>query len=151
MTTDINKFSKWLTKMGAEILPNTNEYEALRFKGREVGVLYKSGKVSNNYTSEAIRCFHLNTKWNGRPVNVGRKPGYKKEKAQLLKRDGSNCFLCGKPLGDDITLEHLIALSCGGKNNLSNMVLMHEACNQEVDNIPISKKVEIAIQRRQLT
>ena len=51
---NIEKFSKWLTDRGAEILPLTNEYELLRFKGREVGVLYKSGKTSNSYTNHAI-------------------------------------------------------------------------------------------------
>lgn len=145
---NIDKFSKWLSKMGVEILPVTSQYEALRFKGRQVGVLYKSGKTSNNYTSEAIKCFEQNKKWNGKPVNVGRKPHYKKEKAMLIKRDGSDCFLCGKPLEDDVTLEHLIALSTGGKNSIGNMVLMHEDCNKEVDNIPISEKVKLAISYR---
>lgn len=51
-------------------------------------------------------------------------------------------------MGDDITVEHLIALSCGGKNDLSNMVLAHQKCNQEVRNLPISEKVKVAIKNR---
>jgi len=145
---NIDKFTKWLTQMGVEILPVTNQYEALRFKGREVGVLYKSGKVANSYTTEAIKCFKKKQKWNGKPINVGRKNTYRKEKSKLIERDGTDCFLCGKPLEDDITLEHLIALSSGGKNNLSNMVLMHEKCNQEVSNAPINEKVNLAITYR---
>ena len=71
---NIDKFTKWLTQMGVEVLPVTSQYEALRFKGREVGVLYKSGKVANPYTAEAIKCFKQKKKWNGKPINVGRKP-----------------------------------------------------------------------------
>lgn len=145
---NIEKFKKWLTQMGVEVLPVTNQYEALRFKGREVGVYYKSGKVANSYTAEAIKCFRQKKKWNGKPINVGRKNTYRKEKAKLIERDGTDCFLCGKPLEEDITLEHLIALSSGGKNNLSNMVLMHEKCNQEVSNAPINEKVNLAITYR---
>jgi 5-methylcytosine-specific restriction endonuclease McrA len=148
MISDIEKFSAWLKKMGVEILPVTNQYEALRFKGKEVGVVYTSGKVSNDYTRNAINCFTKNKHWDGRQINTGRHAGYKKEKEQLIERDGTDCFLCGLPLQDDITLEHLIPLSSGGKNNLSNMVLMHEKCNQEVSNIPISQKVNTAIKNR---
>lgn len=142
------KFEKWLIGHGCEILPATNQYEAIRFKGRETGVLYTSGKTSNQFTRDAIKAFKSGSKWNGKPINVGRKSSYKKEKAKLLLRDGSNCFLCGEDLKDDITLEHLIPLSSGGLNQLSNMVLCHEKCNNQVGNMPISKKVQIAIDKR---
>lgn len=145
---DFKKFENWLKDRGCEILPPTNEYEAVRFKGREVGVLYKSGKHSNMFTSKAVQAFKRNKKWDGKPINVGRKKSYRKQKQQLLIRDGSDCFLCGKPLGEDITLEHLIALSSGGKNTLGNMVLMHENCNNSVKNITIVEKVRLAIKNR---
>ena len=133
---------------GCEILPLTNEYESVRFKGREVGVLYKSGKVSNKFTKKAIYSFRNNLKWDGKPVNVGRKSTYKKEKEKLIKRDGRDCFLCGLPMEDDITLEHLIALSSGGQNTLSNMVLCHQRCNQKMGNMELNKKVKMAIEKR---
>lgn len=148
MKLDIEKFKKWLTDRGAEILPETNEYELLRFKGREVGVIYTSGKVNNDYTKHAISCFKQNRKWSGKPINVGRKNTYRKEKEALIKRDGRDCFYCDTPMEDDITLEHLIALSSGGKNTLANMVLCHEACNIEVNNKPVNEKVKIAINKR---
>ncbi len=144
----IEKFKKWLVCRGVEIMPTTNEYESLRFKGREVGVLYKSGKTNNAFTAMAITCFIRNKKWDGAPINIGRKQSYKSEKAKLLNRDGSDCFYCDLPMNDDITLEHLIALSSGGKNALSNMVLCHEACNLKMNNLPISEKVRFAITNR---
>jgi len=149
MRIDINKFAEWLTARGAEILPATNEYEALRFKGREVGVIYTSGKTGNQYTTHTIECFKKNKKWWGKPKQVGRKSNYQKEKKALIERDGRACFYCGKLMYiKDISLEHLIPLSMGGKNVLSNMVLAHEDCNQEVGNMPIYKKVDLAIKKR---
>ena len=142
---DITKFKKWLSANGAEIIPETSQYEAVRFKGKEIGVLYTSGKVANDFTDEAIRCFRSRKKWSGKPINVGRNPNYKKEKAKIIERDGSNCFYCGNPLEDDITLEHLISLSSGGQNSLSNMVLAHEKCNQEANNMHLNEKVKLAL------
>ena len=145
---NIDNFKKWLINQGAEILLNTNEYELLRFKGNETGIIYKSGKTSNEYTRTALKCFAGGKSWNGRPINHGRKTTYKKEKTKLLKRDGVNCFYCGEWLREDITIEHLISLSSGGKNILSNMVLSHEQCNQDAGNLTIIEKVKRAIKLR---
>ena len=145
---DVEKFKIWLAQRGCEILPPTNQYEILRFKGKETGVLYNTGRTNGRFTVEAIRAFGAGGKWNGAPIKTGRYPGYKKEKARLIERDGTCCFYCGNEMGDDITVEHLIALSCGGKNDLSNMVLAHQKCNQEVRNLPISEKIKVAIKNR---
>lgn len=144
----IEKFKKWLIQNGAEILPSTNPYEALRFKGSETGVLYTSGKVANPYTSKAISCFKHKSKWDGRPLNVGRKNTYKSEKAKLLKRDGDSCFYCGKKLNDDVTLEHIVSLTSGGKNTLGNMVLAHEECNHTAGNMTVKRKMDLAFRLR---
>lgn len=147
-TMNYNKFKKWLQERGCEILPPTNEYEAVRFKGKEVGVLYTPGKVSNQFTRGALRAFRTNSKWNGSPINTGRKSSYRKEKARLIERDGTTCFLCGQEMGDDITLEHLIPLTAGGPNSLSNMVLCHEECNHELGTKPLAEKVRLAVSYR---
>ncbi len=145
---NVVKFKNWLTDRGAEILPNSSEYETLRFKGRETGILYNTGACGNSYTAHSIECFLNNKSWWGKPINVGRNPSYKKEKRQLIERDGTDCFYCSLPLEDDITLEHLIPLSSGGKNTLANMVLCHEACNHAVGNKTIVEKVKYAIEQR---
>lgn len=141
-------FEKWLKDRGCEILPITNEYETLRFKGKETGIFYCTGKTNNDYANKAYMAFKKNNKWDGQPLNIGRQTSYKKEKEKLIERDGVNCFLCGESLNGDITIEHLIALSSGGKNTLANMVLMHEKCNNFVKNKPINEKVMIAINKR---
>lgn len=145
---NVEKFEKWLRSRGAEIIPVTNEFELIRFKGLETGVIYKSGKTSNTYTLEAIRCFEKNKSWDGRPLRTGRKSSYKKEKIQLLKRDGDKCFYCGNKLYDDITLEHLLELAAGGKNTLANSVLAHSKCNDLVKGMTIVEKVNFAIANR---
>ena len=147
-TKNVDKFESWIKQQGGEILPVTNEYELIRFKGSEVGVIYKSGKTSNTYTINTISSFLRGKKWMGKPIKTGRKTTYKKEKIQLLKRDGDRCFYCNKRLLDDITVEHLIPLSSGGKNSLSNMVLAHEKCNNKVSNKTIVEKVKLAIFHR---
>jgi len=145
---DLSKFKIWLESNGGTILPKTNEYELVRFKGSEIGVIYNSGKFSSDYARNALDCFNKNKKWDGRPISYGRSSAYKKEKIRLIKRDGTCCFLCGKELEDDITVEHLIALVAGGKNDISNMVLTHYVCNAELTTKPIYEKVKMAIERR---
>lgn len=147
-TQKIESFKVWLQDRGCEILPNTNEYEVIRWRGREVGVIYSSGRTSNSYTSKAWDCFVKAKQWDGAPIKVGRKGSYMKEKEKLILRDGTRCFYCDGEMNEDITLEHLIAISSGGKNELSNMVLAHEKCNHDVRNKPISEKVKIAIANR---
>lgn len=141
-------FKSWLLKHGCDVLPNTNEYESIRWKGRFVGVIYKTGKASNNYAANALNCFKNGKKWNGGPLSTGRKNTYRKQKAQLLERDGKLCFYCHTPLEQDITVEHLIELNKGGKNDLSNMVLAHEKCNKIVQGLTVVEKVKISINNK---
>lgn len=145
---DFEKFKHWLINNGCDIQPATNQYEKLRFKGCEVGIIYTTGRTSGKYADEAIKAFKANTKWNGGAIKTGRWNGYQKEKKQLIKRDGTSCFYCGCEMGDDITVEHLLDLKYGGKNELSNMVLADSKCNYEVRNMNLSEKVKFAIKNR---
>lgn len=145
---ELEDFKKWLQRHGVEILPPTNEYEDLRFKGQQIGILYKTGKTNSSYATKAKIAFIKNTKWNGGPIKTGRYKNYVKEKIFLIRRDGTRCFYCDQEMGEDITLEHLIALSKGGKNTLENMVLAHFDCNQRMNNKPISEKTQCAINNR---
>ena len=53
-----------------------------------------------------------------------------KIRAALLERDGENCWLCHDPLGDDLTIEHKIALANGGTWAFHNLALAHHDCNR---------------------
>lgn len=48
-------------------------------------------------------------------------------KAAVFARDGWACVLCGS--GDNLTLDHIVPMSQGGGNKLSNLQTMCEACN----------------------
>lgn len=145
---DIEKFKQWLINHGCDIQPPTNQYEKLRFKGSEVGVIYTTRRTSGKYADEALKAFQSNNAWNGGAIKTGRWNGYQKEKKQLIKRDGISCFYCGLEMGDDITVEHLLDLKYGGKNELSNMVLADSKCNYEVRNMNLAEKVKLAISNR---
>jgi hypothetical protein len=145
---DLVKFKEWLEDQGCEILPPTNEYEVIRFKGLETGVLYASGKASGIYFWKAYSAYKHNKPWIDKPPSTKRKKSYLKEKKYLLKRDGHGCFYCGLPLGDDMTVEHLISLTQQGPNKLFNMVLAHEECNQKAKNKSLKDKVALAVKLR---
>ena len=81
-------------------------------------------------------------------MSTGRNGSYKKRKRRLLERDGAACFFCGQPLGEDVTLEHLIPLTQGGPDNEANSVLAHYGCNKDAGACNISQKVAIAIANR---
>lgn len=145
---DIEKFKIWLIDKGCEILPPTNPYEKLRFKGSDVGVIYSTNKTSGKYTDEAISAFKNHKKWDGGVIKTGRYSGYKKQKEQILKRDGTCCFYCGLEMGEDITVEHLVDLKYGGKNELSNMVLSHLQCNNKVGKMNLVEKIKFAFNNK---
>jgi len=144
---NIEKFSNWLINHGCEIEPLTNSYESIRWKGREIGVIYTSGKFSGPYASDAYYKFTQNKKWEGGPLKVGRKT-YVKQKIRLLERDGTKCFLCNQELGEDITVDHLIPLVAKGTNELSNMVLMHAQCNFDCGAKTVVEKVRMSVDKK---
>lgn len=68
--------------------------------------------------------------------------------AALIARDGSSCWLCTLPValnatrpGRRASLEHLLARSLGGKDDLDNLVLCHAACNRHLGQRPVAQKL----------
>jgi 5-methylcytosine-specific restriction endonuclease McrA len=49
----------------------------------------------------------------------------------LNKKQNNKCALCGKPMGEDMTVDHMIPVSKGGSNKRENLQLVHEMCNKE--------------------
>lgn len=148
--SDLSKFTKELVAAGAEILAPTNPYEELRFRTRlGVGVIYRSRKGRTwNAEAELAREHLAAKKGSLAPVEV---KGRRKDKGTvnaLLKRDGDDCFFCGTELGDDITVEHLVAIAHGGPNHISNLFLAHRQCNFNAGHLSAPEKVDRAIQLR---
>ena len=46
-----------------------------------------------------------------------------------FSQQGGMCSICGEPLGDDYTFDHIIPMIAGGENVVSNLSLVHMKCN----------------------
>lgn len=55
------------------------------------------------------------------------------EKKFIKSKSNGVCSHCGKPLSDDFTVEHVIPLSKGGSNDMTNIVALCSNCNTEKD------------------
>jgi 5-methylcytosine-specific restriction endonuclease McrA len=50
----------------------------------------------------------------------------------LVRRDGSDCSICGKSLASrEITIDHRVPLSRGGADSIENMQIVCEPCGRE--------------------
>jgi 5-methylcytosine-specific restriction endonuclease McrA len=66
---------------------------------------------------------------------LGPRRGRRKRRVRaLLARDGDLCWLCGKPLDGDATLDHVVPRSKGGSDALANLKLAHGRCNHRRGN-----------------
>lgn len=144
-------FEKALCAAGAEILSPTNPYEVMRFKtSHGVGVVYRNKRGGETWNEQAIaaRDHIKNGLGSLSPVKtVGRKAlGGLVEK--ILKRDGGDCFFCARPLGNDITKEHLVPIAHGGPNHISNIFLAHSQCNMDAGHMSAPEKIEKRVKSR---
>ena len=139
----IKNFKEWLARNGAEVLAPTNPYELVRFKANDnIGIIY-TGKRGNTCTGEAIEavdCFFNAKSWRGGNKGTRR---LSVDVRTLLERDGNLCFYCLQPLKDDITREHLLSVTHGGKNHVSNLVLCHGKCNIRADSLSLMEKIRL--------
>ena len=61
----------------------------------------------------------------------------KADKNLQLRSQKGLCWWCSKPMGLDITIDHIIALKRGGKHDPRNIVLAHHSCNcSKQDKLP---------------
>lgn len=59
----------------------------------------------------------------------------------IYKRDGFKCAYCGK--NDNLTWDHIIPESKGGKNSWTNLVTCCKTCNQKKDSMDVEEFCEI--------
>ena len=144
-------FKTRLAEAGAEILAPTNPYEALRFRALYgTGIVWVNKKGKQTWGAEAQMAHdHVKAqKGSLAPVTIINRGPNAKKAPTLLARDGPNCFFCGKPLDNDITVEHLIAIAHGGPNHISNLFLAHAECNQKAGHMSAPEKVALPLENR---
>ena len=139
----------FITERGGEVLAPASEWELLRFKAQG-GVHVVSHEASGHLryggdSALAVQCWLAKLPWRGSDSHRGQ-PG-KRLRSQnvrtLLARDGDACFLCGRPLGDDLTEEHLVPVTHGGPDHLANKVLAHAACNKRMGHLSVMEKIRL--------
>lgn len=140
-------FKEFLAARGAEVLAPTSEWEVVRFRaGGIVAIVYRNAKNQLNYQGiarKALDAFISQGSWTAGVATKRVHNGFKRTAAvnAMLKRDGDCCFLCRKPLGDDITEEHLVPVSAGGPNHIANKALAHSACNLRMGHLSLMEKI----------
>jgi 5-methylcytosine-specific restriction protein A len=66
-----------------------------------------------------------------------------REKKVILTKSNSKCCHCGKELTvKETTVEHVIPLSKGGSNNVTNLIALCDKCNKEKSNNIVSPKYQ---------
>jgi hypothetical protein len=133
-------------------LAPTNQWEVVRFRAKgAVHIVYRraNGQVSikDAVTAEALEAWQRGAGWNPGLTKKAR-TNLQRTKAALLHRDGDLCWFCGEPMGDDITVEHLVARGKGGPDHQDNLVLGHDRCNKAAGNLPLKEKIDIHVRAR---
>ncbi|MCA0214772.1 MAG: HNH endonuclease [Proteobacteria bacterium] len=136
----------FLAARGAEVLATTNPYELIRFRSKHgVSVLYKTDKGQLTHTGQsfdALSAYFNQGSWSSGNA-AKRRRAWGPDVRVILERDGEDCFLCLRPLGNDITREHLVALVHGGPDHIANKVLTHAACNLALHHLSLMEKIRM--------
>lgn len=56
--------------------------------------------------------------------------------AAVVEKHGKDCWLCGKPIHDDLTMDHVLPRSKGGRATRDNLRPAHAECNVRRGNGP---------------
>jgi hypothetical protein len=159
---DHSGFMSWLNSQGAEIGIPTNPYEIIRYRlvgpnGRvrahviyrkDSGFLTWPGSTSEHYRSfldggTVMPIESSETFLRTYPTPKAKSDFRERTRLALLNRDGGDCWFCGMPMGDDVTVEHLVPKSKGGLNGLANYALAHRKCNNLAGDMPLAKKIDL--------
>lgn len=147
----VPKFKTFLSSHGAQVLNPTNEWELVRFlAGGETGIIYRNKRGDVTFVGPAEAAFNAfasGQAWRVDPYNRA-KVRIKPVVATLRARDGDLCFFCALAMGDDATVEHLVARAHGGPNHVSNLFLAHGACNQKAGHLSAPEKIAMHVASR---
>jgi len=143
---DQKAFIRWLKAQGADVLTPTSQYEFARFRAHgELHIIWRNKREQISSLEFGQKCLEHFTRGAGLKMgfSTGRKTIPQKIKVQLMNRDGADCFFCQRPLGDDVTIEHLVAVARGGPDHTDNLALAHDVCNRSAGNMSLMEKINI--------
>ena len=143
-------YRDWLSRNGAQVLEPTNEWEVVRFKsGDETCITYRNrtgGIKHSGLTAEfALKSFLHAKSWRAATPTCRRK-SMSPMVATLRKRDGGLCFFCQRQVDEGSeSVEHLVNITHGGPNHISNLFLAHVSCNQKAGHLSAMEKICIHV------
>jgi hypothetical protein len=142
-------FKTFLEARGAELLEPTNEWEVVRFRvAHATAIIYTNAK--GGITADGVALAALNSfvcgdgRWTAGISTPRQKVNRRSvDIRSLLARDGDTCFLCCLPLGEDMTVEHLVPLVHGGTHHIANKALAHRVCNLLMGHLSLMEKIRL--------
>lgn len=142
-------FGAWLSGCGAEVLEPTNEWEVVRFKsGDSTSIIYRNKVGGVRYTGDselAWKAFSNGNAWRAKPPTSRRK-SMSPMLRTIRKRDGDLCFFCQRPVSvENQSSEHLVPVTHGGPNHISNLFLAHKSCNASAGHLSAPEKIKIHV------
>lgn len=149
LTTNQERFLAFLRANGAEVLAPTNEWEVVRFiAGDHTSVIYKTKQGTLTFTGvafDAFSAFKCNGVWRAMP-KTGRKKKSPPRMQAIRERDGGFCFFCLDPVSvEEESEEHLVAVTHGGPNHISNLFLAHRVCNARAGHLSAPEKISLHV------
>ncbi len=141
------KLKNWLSERGAQVLTPC-DWELLRFKtGDKLAVIYYNKHERLTFTGEALMAVEAFTKAGSyRAAPASKRKNKRGLVPTVRQRDGDLCFYCIKDVAEeDESLEHLVAVTHGGPNHISNLFLAHKKCNEKVGHKSAVEKIAIHV------
>ncbi len=144
-----DSFRNWLAANGAEVLEPTSEWELVRFKaGGDTGVIYTKQSGAITFTGPAEKAwtaFKGSQSWRAAPATKRTKKSSPVLQA-IRVRDGGNCFFCLQPVSvEDESEEHLVSITAGGPQHISNKFLAHRICNAKAGHLSAPEKIALHV------
>ena len=159
---DLDDFSIWLIDNGAEVLSTTSEWEVLRVRTNTgVHVVHQNRKGEQRWPQpllDLVKAFNKKICVPLAATRRKRKSGkLSQQYGALVARDGTECFYCSGVLAPPeqlvppdyaVTTEHLVSVSHGGPDHLSNKFLVHRRCNEIAGNLSAPEKIRLREEMR---
>ncbi|WP_198024365.1 HNH endonuclease [Asaia astilbis] len=145
----------FVTERGGCVLTATSVWEVARFTGPGgVCIIYRNANGDlkwNQRAADSWEAWKAGRAWRATP-RTKRGPRKRRIKYEnLTARDGHDCFYCGKPVSfEEFSIEHLVSLTHGGPDNLTNMAVTHRGCNATAGHLSVVEKVRLAEQTKGL-
>lgn len=70
---------------------------------------------------------------------------------KYLNLQGTNCFICGEDIKEDISIDHFIPFSYIFSDDLWNLVYVHKGCNSKKSNSIVKEEELIKLEKRNIS